>query len=888
MELLNGCLGVAKSMVWGSQLPYEDHFDSAIIQARAWGDTRLTWLSLTLKEIAELMSSRSLRKRLTEMGMPGWASETLTMDSLVEMWLPHREAFRAYPDLMSGIVSDRARISLINMPTSAGKSLVAEIAILFELTRNPDSKAIWVVPSRALVFEIQTRLRARLRRIGIEVSSLPGGIESDPLDAGVLSSARVFILTPEKLDGLLRRSSTVLDSVRIIIVDEMQKIGEAGRGWLFETVIAWLLLYAEQNQNLRLIFMSAVLPNRADFEAWLGEQNDTFILRWATWRPTRLALFATTGTGYRPWTTTLIQKHIQEIIATHTEIRRPQIYDVPIILLDILRSQRGATRGSTLVFFYTKEDVDRFVARLSQEITEPSSIPTEWLALSDKFERVYGPYHRFTLALKRGVGIDHADIPLWLRHMVERAFRRGDLPTLVANQAILEGVNFPIEDLIIGSLGSGFGRHFRFRLPAQSYANLIGRVGRAMVDTEGRCFLLWNWYYDGVTNDNLSWDVYNTPVARIEDIRSWLTTNETELIQTLSQLASSLEGVDESVFDGLGVWRDRLERLHSSALALLELPGTVDYSRLSRWVEKTLAWHQLGNTAKEAIRHYVESEWRGFQRANRPLYRLASLSGLSVRSANEVQNVAREIIDEWVESTEPTFETVFTPERFNTIVNLRECWRRRPVTYGTRGYLPRINHHAATVAWINGETWTQVADIICANHQNLQERTRSGIVATYVSQMFEYRLPWVLGGVAIAAKELGGSEELCNFLEAIPSRVRYGVDTTEAVTISKLCGAERGVILVLARRFIEEETEPRDIKRWIQQCSLSKLQEWLPDEPQTLLRDLYITLHGIRERLDPTTRNANNYQTSWLEELQLARGSRSTSIEHPSRIYASS
>jgi len=801
VELLSGCLDAAKSMVWSSRLPSEDHFNSAVIQARAWGDTRLTWLGLTVKEVVEEMSNRSLRKRLTEIGIPGWASETLTMDSIVEMWLPHREAL-----------------------------------------------AIWVVPSRALVFDIQSRLRTRLRRIGIEVSSLPGGIEADPLDTGVLSSARVFVLTPEKLDGLLRRSPTVMDSMRIIVVDEMQKIGEAGRGWLFETVIAWLLLYAEQNQNLRLLFMSAVLPNRPDFEVWLGEPNDIFVSRWATWRPTRLALLATTGTGFRPWTTTLIQKHSQEIIATHTEIRRPRIYDVPITLLHILRSQRGATLGSTLVFFYTKDDVDRFVTRLSQEIPEQSPIPEEWLALSDKFESVYGHDHRFPLALKRGVGIDHADIPLWLRHMVERAFRRGDLPTLVANQAILEGVNFPIEDLIIGSLGSGLGQYFRFRLSAQGFVNLIGRVGRAMVDTEGRCFLVWNWFYEGAANDNLSWDVYSTPVGRIEDIRSWLTTNETELIQALSQLASSLEGVDESVFDTLGVWRDRLERLHSSALALLELPETVDYSRLSRWIEKTLAWQQLGNLAKETLRHYIESEWRGFQRANRPLYRLASLSGLSVRSANEVQNVAREIIGKWVEDTEPTFETVFTPERFNTIVGLRECWRQRPVTYGTKGYLPRVDHHAAAVAWINGETWTQVADIICANHQNLQERTRSGIVAAYVSQMFEYRLPWVLGGVAVAAKELGGPEELCNFLEAIPSRVRYGVSTTEAVAISKLCGAERAVVLVLTQKFLEEATEQRDFKRWIQQCSLSKLREWLPDEPQTLLKDLYMTLHGVRER----------------------------------------
>ena len=201
-----------------------------------------------------------------------------------------------------------------------------------------------------------------------------------------------------------------------------------------------------------------------------------------------------------------------------------------------------------------------------------------------------------------------------------------------------------------------------------------------------------------------------------------------------------------------------------------------------------------------------------------------------------------------MEGTEPTFERVFTPGRFNTIVNLRECWRQRPVTYGTRYYIPRVDHHAATVAWINGERWTQVANIICANHQNLKERTRAGIVAAYVSQMFEYRLPWVLGGVAVAARELGRPDELCNFLEVVTPYVRYGVNTTEAVTISKLCGAERAVVLVVAQKFLEEETEYRDLKTWVQHCSLNKLREWLPEEPEMLLRDLYTTLHSTRER----------------------------------------
>lgn len=846
-ELLHGCLDVANALVWGSPLINAHHFDEAIKHARDWGNTRLTWLGLTVKEVVEDMVARSIRQRLTQMGMPGWASEALTMDPFVEMWLPHREAFRSSPDLTRGILSDEARISLINMPTSSGKSLIAEIAILFELTRNRSSKTIWVVPSRALVFEIQSRLSNHFRRIGIGVSSLPGGFESDPEDADVLSAARVFVLTPEKLDGLLRRKPDLLGTVRIVVVDEMHKIGGIGRGWLLETVVAWLLLSAEQNPSIRLLFMSAVLPNRPDFEVWLGQLSAGFVSRWATWRPTRLALFETSRRGNRQWRTTLIQLRSRQIIATHTQLRHPTIFDVPVFLFRTLRNQR-ATLGSSLVFFYTKDDVNAFVGRLSQEIPEPNPIPPEWAALSAKFEAVYGPSHQFPLALKRGVGIDHGDIPMWLRQLVETAFRSEKLPTLVANQAILEGVNFPIDDIIIGSLGSGHRSYFRFRLRLQDFSNLVGRVGRALVDTEGRCFLVWNWFYESDRGGHLSWDVYSNPMEQLEDVHSTFASNERELIRALTALTSSLEGIDEPLFDELGAWRDRLERLHSFALAVLELAGSGDYSRLSRWIQKTLAWQELGHSAREALNQYAMLVSRRFEHADRELYRLASLSGLSVRSANDVRMVAREIIDHWSEGREATFDSVFTPERFNTIVNLRECWRRHPVTYGTRHYIPRIDHYAVTTVWISGRDWTEVAEIIYANHQNLQERTRSGLVAAYVSQMFEFRLPWALGALAIAAKELGAPQELLHFLETLPSYLRYGVNMPEAVTICKLCRAERSVALLLAQKFFEQNTERQHLKTWLQHLSTDELQEWLPFEPDLILRDLSMRLHGLRKR----------------------------------------
>lgn len=850
VELLTACLNIAKYMVWGVQLDYAMHFDRAINEAQVYGNTRHMWLALTVKEVSEVMTSKSIRKRLVDLDIPEWVSEVFTMESLVEMWLPHREAFKIDAELNKGILSDDARISLINMPPSAGKSLVAEIVILSQLTKDTNSKAIWVVPSRALVFEVQSRLRNRFRKIGINVSSLPGGLETDPEDSQDLSLARVFILTPEKLDGLLRRHPDLFDSISVVVVDEMHKIGDFGRGWLLETVIAWLLMLAEQHDTLRILFMSAVLPNRPEFEVWLRQQEAGFALKWVSWRPTRLALFVTSGGGRLPWSTVLAQRHTIDLIKMHDDLERyPRAFVVPAYMLNILSNQRN--RGTnTLIFFYTKDDVNNFVSSLSQWVTEPDVISPVWEAISLKFERVYGPNHHFTLALKRGVGVDHADIPLWLRHLVETAFRRGELPVLVANQAILEGVNFPIDDLIIGSLGSRAGQTFHYRLRVEDYTNLVGRVGRAMVDTEGRCFLLWNYYYEGVSEGNLSWEAYCVPQPPLEDIRSCLAINESEFVEAIRRLTSSLEGIYDAAFDDAGIWRDRLERLHSVALTLLDRPGTVDYSHLSRWIEKTLAWQQLGEEGKAALRHYTEFAWRWFRQADMQLYRIASLSGLSVSSARDIQSVARSIIDNWVEGNEPHFESIFTPETFDEIVNIKECWRRRPVTYSTHNIPPRIDHYHATSSWIRGESWPEVINVICTNYPTPRyaEKTRTHIVAAYVSQMFEFRLPWVLGAFAIAVRELGGPDELCKFMELLPSYVRYGVNSKEAVSISKLCRAEREIALILANKYLEETEGRKTLRNWLCDRSLDDIQEWIPSEPEILRKDLIIRLQGIRER----------------------------------------
>ena len=105
--------------------------------------------------------------------------------------------------------------------------------------------------------------------------------------------------------------------------------------------------------------------------------------------------------------------------------------------------------------------------------------------------------------------------------------------------------------------------------------------------------------------------------------------------------------------------------------------------------------------------------------------------------------------------------------------------------------------------------------------------------------MFEYRLLWALGGVALGARDLNSPQKLVKLLDELPSFVRYGENLKPAVMISKLCIIEGNVAIGIAEKLLERATERRDLKLWLQQIPFSDLCKWFPTELGILLKELY-------------------------------------------------
>ncbi len=94
--------------------------------------------------------------------------------------------------------------------------------------------------------------------------------------------------------------------------------------------------------------------------------------------------------------------------------------------------------------------------------------------------------------LRDGIGVHHGGLPEAVRRAVERDFRAGVLPVLVATNTLAQGVNLPIKTVVVHAA-------IRYRkgdqpdesgeseaITQREFWNICGRAGRAGAETEGQ------------------------------------------------------------------------------------------------------------------------------------------------------------------------------------------------------------------------------------------------------------------------------------------------------------------------------------------------------------------------------------------------------------------
>ena len=465
---------------------------TALRVARDFGVIPLWWVIRVALNVIDDLWNNSLNTVLPVKGPQGAAEyghqRGLFLASLyarniaeVELWPSQLEAARRATDLDDDLV--------ISLPTSAGKTRVAEICALMSLSAQ--RRVLILTPLRALSAQTERSFRRTFDPLGFSVSSLYGASGALPGDDNALRTRKIVITTPEKLDFALRGDPTLIDDVGLIVLDEGHLIGPGERELRYEVLVQRLLRRADGGQR-RIVCLSAILPDGEqldDLTAWIRGDADGDPVK-SEWRPTRQRFGTLAWTGQTGRLTFGLDDdgpYIQRFVERQPSIpprRTPFPKDNPELTL--AAAWRFADEGKrTLVFCTQRDHVESYARKIiglsrrgfllpllddAAAIVRAQAIGAEWL----------GADHPAVQCLRIGVAIHHARLPNPFLREVERLLNDGILAVTVASPTLAQGLNLNATVLLIPNL-------YRAGTPlsGEEFANVAGRAGRAFVDLEG-------------------------------------------------------------------------------------------------------------------------------------------------------------------------------------------------------------------------------------------------------------------------------------------------------------------------------------------------------------------------------------------------------------------
>ena len=182
---------------------------------------------------------------------------------------------------------DQADNLVVSLPTSAGKTRIAELCILRCLAAG--KRVVFITPLRALSAQTETTLQRTFGPLGKTISALYGSIGVSNLDEDAIRGRDIVVATPEKIDFALRNDPALLNDVGLLVFDEGHMIGPGEREVRYEVQIQRLLRRPDAEQR-RIVCLSAILPDgqqMEDFSAWLRRDQPGSAIK-GDWRPTRL------------------------------------------------------------------------------------------------------------------------------------------------------------------------------------------------------------------------------------------------------------------------------------------------------------------------------------------------------------------------------------------------------------------------------------------------------------------------------------------------------------------------------------------------------------------------------------------------------------------------
>jgi ATP-dependent RNA helicase RhlE len=215
--------------------------------------------------------------------------------------------------------------------TGTGKTLAFVLPIIHMIAKQPaDSgvRAVILSPTRELAIQIHETFHKMAAGTGLRAAVVVGGLNERPQLQSIRKGAHVLIATPGRLDDFLSRQLVDLSRVRVLVLDEADRMLDMGFLPTIKTIMAAI------PADRQTLFFSATIETSVKHLVETHVRNAV-----------RIAVGSTT-------------KPIEKVDLHLYEVEQ----DRKLGLLESMLRQEG---GSFLVFARTKHGVDRLSRKLS-------------------------------------------------------------------------------------------------------------------------------------------------------------------------------------------------------------------------------------------------------------------------------------------------------------------------------------------------------------------------------------------------------------------------------------------------------------------------------------------------------------------------------------------
>lgn len=479
----------------------DQHFEAAASAASIADDASLEVLLRWLHVAARRMVAGSLWwvARAVNSRVTKFVDSATKSQALFELLPPQRAALQE-----QGLLDQASRAIVVELPTSGGKTTLAQFRILQALNQFDADKGwvAYVAPTRALVSQITRRLRRDFSPIGVQVEQLTGAVEVDSFEEALLQETKdgpgfhVLVATPEKLQFVIR-TKRVTRPLALLVLDEAHNIEDEDRGLRIELLLATV---KRDCPTANFLLLMPYVPNAAALAKWLSpEAGKTISLGSSVWQPNErlLGLYdvqkedgkkGNWSLWYETLTTTPKTMHLggRHRVGSERPLKKPLSSMQSAIASTAAMAKVFSARGTSIAVGQTIPDAWSMARTLAESVDPFPSVPEDVRLVQRFLQAEISPNFELVDMLEKGIAVHHAGLSDEARGLVEWLTECGHLRVLCATTTIAQGINFPVSSVFLANRHLKMRAHpFQREMSTRDFWNLAGRAGRMQHDSVG-------------------------------------------------------------------------------------------------------------------------------------------------------------------------------------------------------------------------------------------------------------------------------------------------------------------------------------------------------------------------------------------------------------------